>query len=220
MPFFMDKKNASLWVKIFAAILAFSFILGMVVFTVDAFIMQGSMPNQNTNKSKLSQEEVQFDTNVRMYKSMTEMNTTDTTAWVGLGNSYYDWGIYLIRTKKNSMEALKKFAEAEKAYEKALELNPDNVNVMVDLAAIYFYQAKLQEARSLLDKALEKDPNNPAALFNAGLVARDQGDTKAAIAYFEKFIKENPGDRNISAAKNLLKELKGSLGNTTSTKSK
>lgn len=216
----MDKKKASLWVKIFAAVLAFSFILGMVVFTVDAFMMQGTAINQDTSRGNLSQEEVQFDTNVRMYKSMTEINTTDTTAWVGLGNSYYDWGIYLIRMKNDSKEALKKFVEAEKAYEKALELNPNNVNVMVDLAAIYFYQAKLQEARNLLDKALEKDPKNPAALFNAGLVARDQGDIQAAIAYFEKFIKENPDDRNLDIAKNLLKELKAELGNTTTTKSK
>lgn len=203
----MDKKKASFWIRFFAAILALSFILGMVVFTVDAFIAPNTTNTPSTTSS-LSEDEVQFDTNARMYKSMTEVNTTDTTAWVGLGNTYYDWAVYTIQKKNNSMDALKKFAEAEKAYKKALELSPDNLNVMVDLAAVYYYQGKLDEARDLLDKVISKDPKNPAALFNAGLVARDQGDFKAAIAYFEKFIKNNPKDPNVKTAQNLIDSLK------------
>lgn len=214
MPFFMDKKRASIWVKVFAAVLAFSFILGMVVFTIDIFMTPSGTVNTQPNQSQLTQEEYNFDTNARMYKSMTEVNTTDTTAWVNLGNTYYDWGIYIIQKKNNSMEALKKFAEAEKAYKKALELAPDNLDVMVDLAAIYYYQGKLNEAMQLLNQVIEKDPKNAAALFNAGLVARDLGDYEAASVYFEKFIESNPKDPNVSNAEKLLSEIKKQLEST------
>lgn len=207
MPFMMDKKKKNFWIKVFAAVLAFSFILGMVVFTVDAFMYSASSVPAEKG-TQLSEEELQFDTNARMYSSMVQQNTTDTTAWVSLGNTYYDWGIYLIQAKNNSMEALKKFAEAEKAYRRALELDPDNVNVLTDLGAILYYQGKLVEARQMLDRALEIDAKNPAALFNAGLVARDQGDYEAAAVYFEKFIAANPDDPNVASAKKLLDEVK------------
>lgn len=207
MPFFMDKKRAPLWVRVFAAILAISFILGMVVFTVDIFMS----PNQVSNNSKntnLTEEEVQYDTNARMYKSMTELNSKDTTAWVNLGNTYYDWGIYLARNRKDIKEANKKFSMAETAYRKALELDSNNVNVKADLAAVLYYLGKLDESRNLLDEILSKEPTNPAALFNAALVARAQGDNEAAIVYLEKFISSNPMDPNTQTAKKLLNELK------------
>jgi len=207
LPFMMDRKKKNLWIKFFAAILAFSFILGMVVFTVDAFLYSAStVPTQK--EAQLSEEEIQFDTSARMYSSMVQQNTTDTTAWISLGNTYYDWGIYLIQAKNNSMEALKKFAEAEKAYRRALELDPDNVNVLTDLGAILYYQGKLEEARQMLERALEIDPKHPAALFNAGLVARDQNDYEAAAVYFEKFIAANPNDPNVANAKKILDEVK------------
>lgn len=203
----MDKKKSSIWIKVFAGILAFSFILGMVVFTIDTFMFPaGTQPNQTANE-QLSEEEVQFDTNARMYRSMTELNTTDTTAFVNLGNTYYDWAIFLMQKNKDFKKAAGKFSEAEKAYLKALELDPENLNVMVDLAAVYYYQGKLQESRELLDKVLAKKPDFPQALFNAGLVARDQKDYSSAIAYFKKFIEKYPDDPNVDAAKTILREL-------------
>jgi cytochrome c-type biogenesis protein CcmH/NrfG len=215
----MDKRKQSFWIKVFAALLAFSFILGMVVFTVDAFLFRApATPTQN--QSQLSEEEVQFDTNARMYSSIVQQNTTDTTAWISLGNTYYDWGVFLIQKKKNSMEALKKFAEAEKAYRRALELDPKNVNVLTDLGAILYYQGKLDEAKQMFDSALNLDPKNPAALFNAGLVARDLKDYEAASVYFEKFIAANPKDPNVASAKKLLEEVRKAQTETTGTTNK
>jgi tetratricopeptide (TPR) repeat protein len=205
----MDKKRAPMWVRVFAAVLALSFILGMVVFTVDIFMTPNPASN-NTQSGGLTEEEVEFDTNARMYKSMTELNSKDTTAWVNLGNTYYDWGIYLARDKNDVKEASKKFSMAETAYRKALELNGDNVNVRADLAAVLYYLGKLEESRSLLDEILSKEPTNAAALFNAALVARAQGDNEAAIVYLEKFISSNPMDPNTQTAKQLLNELKSS----------
>lgn len=203
----MDRKKSSVFIKVFAGILAFSFILGMVVFSIDAFMYPaGTQPNQTANE-QLTEEEVQFDTNARMYKSMAELNTTDTTAFVSLGNTYYDWAIYIMQKKRDFKQAESKLLEAEKAYTQALELDPENLNVMVDLAAVYYYLGKLDESRKLLDQVLAKKPDFPQALFNAGLVARDQKDYSSAASYFKRFIEKYPKDPNVDAAKAILKDI-------------
>ncbi len=212
MAFFMDKKRAPLWIKIFAGVLAFSFILGTVIWTVDIFLY-GSAPQEPAqNNLTITEEEAQFDTDARMYSNIVAQNTTDTTSWIGLGNTYYDWAVFLMQNKGDTKKIVEKLTEAEKAYTKAIELDPTNNNTKVELAAVKFYLGKLQDAKDLLDEVLSKEPDHAAALFNAALVARDLGDFNSAIAYLERFIEKNPMDQNISSAKQLLSELKKEAG--------
>lgn len=205
MPFFiMDKKKTPLVIKIFAGVIAVSFILGVIWFTIAPFASTGSILQA---QPEISPEEQAYATDARMYESMTSINTTDTTAWVSLGNTYMDWGFYLATQKNDDEGAFEKFKKAEEAYRAALELNPDDELVKTDLAAVLYYTNQLDEARSLLDEVLDKNPKMPQALFNAGLVARAQGDYEAAIVYLEKFLEYYPDDPNAQTVMQLISEM-------------
>jgi tetratricopeptide (TPR) repeat protein len=65
--------------------------------------------------------------------------------------------------------------EAEKAFKKAIALNPQNTAAFTGLGHIYKGQAKYSEAESAFKKAIELDPKNDAAYEGLGGLYKDQG---------------------------------------------
>ena len=53
--------------------------------------------------------------------------------------------------------------------EKVLELDPENVEVMVELASLYGEEGEIRKALDLLDQALAIDPEHAAAHYNVGV---------------------------------------------------
>ncbi len=76
-------------------------------------------------------------------------------------------------------------------YRKALQLNPRDVNSLVNLA-VNLGDQESAEARNLLEKALQLDPKNPEAHFNLGLLHRNAREYKKAVGSFERAIELNP----------------------------
>jgi len=76
-------------------------------------------------------------------------------------------------------------------YRKVLQLNPKDVNALVNLA-VNMGDQQSAEARKLLEKALQLDPKNPEAHFNLGLLHRNARESKRAVASFERAIELNP----------------------------
>lgn len=209
MPFFMDKKRAPMWVKIFAGVISLAFILSMVWFVIAPFINLGGSPQQQTEQN-MTQEEYTFKTNATMYESMVSKNTSDTTSWVNLGNTYSDWGLYLAIQKKDNRQAAEKWQKAANAYQKALKLNPSNLEVRTDLGSVYYYLGDFQLAMKHFEEVLSREPTMPQALFNMGLAARANEENQKAINYFEKFIEYYPDNPNTENAKKIIEEIKSS----------
>lgn len=85
--------------------------------------------------------------------------TPDPKAWEMLARSY---------------AAMQKFPEANKAYKRAVELNPGNAQMLADHAdvvAMLQGQSMLGEPTKLFERALVLDPNNLKALALAGSAA-------------------------------------------------
>ena len=100
--------------------------------------------------------------------------TPDPKAWEMLARSY---------------AAMQKFPEANKAYKRAVELNPGNAQIMADHAdvlAMLQGQSMVGEPTKLYERALVLDPNNVKALALAGSAAFEKNDFAKAIVFWEK----------------------------------
>ena len=83
----------------------------------------------NGNQVQLSQEEI--------LKEKVKTNSNDTRSWISLGNIYFDTNRY---------------DEAIESYLNALEIKPDNPDVLSDLGVMYRRAGKPENAISAFDK--------------------------------------------------------------------
>ena len=107
-----------------------------------------------------------------------EKNPGNLTAWLELGNLYFDSG---------------KSQDAIQAYSKYLGMNPNNPDVWTDLGVMYRRSGNPAEAVSSFDKAVELNPRHEQARFNKGIVQfYDLGDRDAALQTWQELIEINP----------------------------
>ena len=67
-------------------------------------------------------------------------------------------------------------AEAQRAYERALELDPASVSAVINLGNLHYGQGRPDEARTCFERAIELAPTNAKARFNLGNVFHDRSD--------------------------------------------
>ncbi len=106
----------------------------------------------------------------------------DLEAWTMLGRSY---------------AVMQRFAEASRAYGRALQLAPDDPQLLADQAdvmAMLQGQSLEGEPLKLIEHALRLDPSQPKALALAGSAAFDRKDYAAAAAYWERALAPAPAD--------------------------
>src|SRR5262245_48818119 len=98
--------------------------------------------------------------------------------------AHYNLGVTLDRSKPGT-------GWGSEEYRKALQLNPKDVNSLVNLA-VNLGDQESAEARKLIEKALQLNPKNAEAHFNLGLLQRNAREQKNAVASFERAIELNP----------------------------
>ncbi len=84
------------------------------------------------------------------------------------------------------------YPEAVKAYERGLEAEPDNVELLNSLGFALFQQGRSEEAVASLEKALELDPEHWKAHNNMALAAIDLGELELAEAHYRESIAIEP----------------------------
>lgn len=77
-------------------------------------------------------------------------------------------------------------AAAERHFERALKLEPNNPEILCDRGYNLYLQRRWVEAEACLRKALAADPRHARGHSNLGLVLAQQGDDEAALAQFLK----------------------------------
>ena len=100
--------------------------------------------------------------------------TPDPKAWEMLARSY---------------AAMQKFPQADKAYKRAVELNPGNAQLLADYAdvlAMLQGQSMVGQPTKLIERALVLDPNNIKALALAGSAAFEEKDFAKASQFWFK----------------------------------
>jgi cytochrome c-type biogenesis protein CcmH/NrfG len=111
-------------------------------------------------------------------------------AWVQLGNDYFD-----------THQAQK----AVDAYAKALELQPNDPNVMTDQGVMYRELRQYDRAIASFEKANKLDPTHVQSIYNLGVVyAFDLRDPAKAAKYWSRVIETAPGSREAVQARQAL----------------
>jgi tetratricopeptide (TPR) repeat protein len=88
-------------------------------------------------------------------KLKTDTEPTNLEAWRELGNLYFDADLH---------------EQAISAYSKALEINPNETNILNDQGAMYRQVGNFTGALANFEKARQVDPNNLESLYNSGYV--------------------------------------------------
>lgn len=95
----------------------------------------------------------------------------------------------LIKSKINIVRDLqrnRKYSEAEKEIQDALQEYPDNGSLLDCLAEIYVRQKRYQEANLILERRLRSNPNDGHALALTGELMAHQGLYQESLPYFEQ----------------------------------
>lgn len=90
------------------------------------------------------------------------------------------------------MEA-QKYAEAIEEFKKALEKDPEQPNILANMADCYTKMDKNEEALELYKKAIAISPNEAALHTNMGVVLSRMGKTAESQEAFKKAASLNPG---------------------------
>ena len=111
--------------------------------------------------------------------------------WVLLGRTKKNQGREIAATGDFDA-ALPHFVAAADAFRKARDLNPNEIDLLVETAeAISLANAERAfgaEATGLLDTVLARDPNHQRALWFRGIAALQAGDTAGAVARWETLL--------------------------------
>ena len=96
---------------------------------------------------------------------------------------------YILKSQGKTEEALVAVQEARKTY-------PNDINLILTQADIYFQLKDMSKYGELMEEAISVDPNNPQLFFNLGVISFNQGKVEEARKNYEKAIElqEDYGD--------------------------
>ena len=104
-----------------------------------------------------------------------------------------------------------RFQEAILIYEKAATINPQNPDVLNDLALSYHYTGETEQALNALNRAIEADPAYKYAWLSKGFILSSLGKYEEAITSLDKVKELDPGGPLSRSADDFLKEIEISL---------
>jgi tetratricopeptide (TPR) repeat protein len=151
-----------------------------------------SAPAGGTMPSGLPEGHPPIDTAaiVKQLEDMAAQNPKDPEVPLKLANFLYDQ---------------KQYAQALEWYQRALELDPKNVNARTDLGTAYFYTGHPQEALREYRKSLALNPQHEPTLLNMVVVNLEgTHDLAAAQAAWEKLRKVNPNNPALESLRQKL----------------
>lgn len=83
-------------------------------------------------------------------------------------------------------------AEVVAQFHRALELRPDYVNALTQLAVVAISHQRFDEAQTLVEKTVRFEPRNPSLHANLGALAVRRGRPDEGIRHFEKVLQLDP----------------------------
>jgi Tfp pilus assembly protein PilF len=98
------------------------------------------------------------------------------------------------------------YVVAAEIYRRALDLNPDEVDVRVDYGTCLFAMGLPERAEQEFKRALKDHPDHAIATFNMGIVLSHLGKEDSAKMYWQRYLKIEPTGPTADKARELLKQ--------------
>jgi len=122
-----------------------------------------------------------------------------------------DIGLYMAHVRlANLLEGAKDYAGAIKERQRAIDANPDDPSLVMDLGVTLGKAGQFAEAADRFQQALDANPRDVRPLFWLGIADQQLGRTDAARASFERYVSLAPSryDRQLAMARDRLAQLK------------
>jgi Flp pilus assembly protein TadD len=107
-----------------------------------------------------------------------------------------------------SLKKLGRMSEAERVLKMALEIQPNDTDLLFNLGNLYNTTNQFGLAKDTYLKALDKKPDFAEAHYNLGLLYSKTNEPKSAVTHLERYLELSPESPNKDAVKNFLKKLK------------
>jgi tetratricopeptide (TPR) repeat protein len=181
--------------------LVVGFVLGLFVGTQVPRGGSSSAPSAAMSPPSLPQmpvqatgSDVELQGRIAMNQSIVARDPKNLRAWIQLGNDYFD-----THQAQKSIEA----------YDRALEIRPDDPDVLTDQGVMYRAIGQFEKAISNFEKANRADPKHVQSLYNMGVVyAHDLKQPKKATDAWNRVIQIAPQSEQAGQARAGIEELK------------
>jgi len=131
---------------------------------------------------------------VQALKDIVKKDSKNLSAWVELGNLYFD---------SNQRQ------EAVHAYQQYLAIKPDNADVRTDLGIMYRKLGEFDKALEEFRKAAKSDPRHVNSRYNIGIVLlHDKQDIKGAIQAWEEYLRVDPNGERAQRLRAQIERMK------------
>ena len=118
-----------------------------------------------------------------------------------------DLGLYMAHVQMaNIFESQRRYPEAIEERKRAVDANPEDASLLMDLGVTIGKSGKFAEAEEVLRQAAEANPRDARTAFWLGLCQAEQGKREEARASFSRFLATAPArwDKQIALAKQRL----------------
>jgi cytochrome c-type biogenesis protein CcmH/NrfG len=131
---------------------------------------------------------------IQTLKEIIKKDPKNLTAWVELGNLYFDSD---------------QLQEAIEAYSRYLAIKPDNPDVRTDMGIMYRKLGQFDRAIEEFRKAAQSDPKHANSRYNIGIVLlHDKEDIKGAIKAWEEYLKVDPNSERAQRIRTQIEKMK------------
>jgi cytochrome c-type biogenesis protein CcmH/NrfG len=135
-------------------------------------------PSSTQSGPAAQQQKEMLDKAVTPLLARLQTNADDFGTLVKVANLYFD---------------SQQFPDALKYYERAVKLQPQNVDVLTDYGTSFWYTGNADKAIAEFQTALKYQPGRASTLFNLGIVRwQGKNDPKGAVQAWEELLQKNP----------------------------
>lgn len=127
-----------------------------------------------------------------------------------LGRTRYYLGNYYLNS--NEMEkAIPHFRQAVSVFQQAMEKDPQNVDLRIDLGTAAFLSGQEQIAEQNFQKAIELDPSSADAHYKYGIFLMQKKDFAGAIKQWNTVLELKPGELAEQQVQSLIQKARQEL---------
>ncbi|HEY6874675.1 MAG TPA: tetratricopeptide repeat protein [Geobacteraceae bacterium] len=135
-----------------------------------------------------------YQTRITEAEKIVAQDPKNLQAWIQLGNDYFDTG---------------QAQKAIYAYGMALELKPNDPNVLTDQGVMYKQAGAFDKAIANFEKAQQIDPTHLQSLYNMGVVyAEDLKQPDKAIKVWSRYLELDSTSPTAQQIKGMLEQIK------------
>ena len=157
-------------------------------------IQKPQMPQMAPAPGPSGPDPIEAASKIQTLKDILKKDPKNLSAWVELGNLYFD---------------MNQPKEAIEAYSQYLAVKPDNPDVRTDMGIMYRNLGQFDRAIEEFRKAAQIDPKHANSRYNIGIVLlHDKQNIPAALKAWEDYLKVDPTSERAKRVRTQIEKMK------------